>query len=283
MNRCGGSAHAPSVKGGWCSPTTGIEAHTSFDTSAMYMASGYLPSVLGDEVYFYASGQAPTHGGDGAAKLWANQTGIRVLRARRDGLVSVTAPYLFNVPPPTLTTVSLTVPATCPPPVVHKANGTAETGCGYEFPGSVCPAGEPGVACKTTADCVAADPTGRPTCHGQPVTCRRGVCQSSGAGGQLCSKAAGTTNTTSQGVVLRVNHLTSVVGFVAIEVQDTAGVAIPGFEMANSDPLKANSVDSVASWRGGQTASLSSLQGRKVALKVGLADAKLFAVRLECY
>ena len=50
VNRCGGDAHAPGVKGGWCSPTSGVEAHTSFDTSAMYMVSrvwqGCLASYL---------------------------------------------------------------------------------------------------------------------------------------------------------------------------------------------------------------------------------------------
>ena len=197
VNRCGGNAHAPSVKGGWCSPTSGVEAHTSFDTSAMYMASGYLNSTLGDEVYFYASGQAPTHGGDAGSKLWANQTGIRVLRARKDGLVSVTAPYLMNVAPPTLTTVKLTVPTSCPPPVVHTVNSTSKTGCGYEFPGNVCPANEPGVQCKTTANCLAHDR--KLSCHGIPVTCKQGICQSSGTGSQLCSSKAGsTTNITSQ-------------------------------------------------------------------------------------
>lgn len=87
----------------------------------------------------------------------------------------------------------------------------------------------------------------------------------------------------SQGVVVRVNHLTSVVGFVVIEVQDTNGFAIPGFAMADADPLKANSIDSVASWQGGQMASLSGLAGKEIVFKVGLADAKLFAIKLECY
>lgn len=40
INRCGSSASSPSVTGGWCSPTSGIENKTNFDTSAMYVASG---------------------------------------------------------------------------------------------------------------------------------------------------------------------------------------------------------------------------------------------------
>ena len=67
MNRCGPGAHAPDNPGGWCSPKTGVEAGpTAFDTSAMYMASGYVPSNSGDQIYFYSSGQAFTHGGDAA-------------------------------------------------------------------------------------------------------------------------------------------------------------------------------------------------------------------------
>ena len=39
-----------------CSPTSGVETKTSFDTSAMYMASGHLLSPNGNNVYLYASG-----------------------------------------------------------------------------------------------------------------------------------------------------------------------------------------------------------------------------------
>jgi hypothetical protein len=57
-NWCGGGAHAPGNVGGWCSPHSGVEAGpTDFDTSAMYAASGYVPSQSGDELYFYSSGQ----------------------------------------------------------------------------------------------------------------------------------------------------------------------------------------------------------------------------------
>jgi hypothetical protein len=55
------------------------------DTSAMYMASGYVPSASGDELYFYSSGQPFTHGGDAATHSWGNNSGIRLLTARRDG------------------------------------------------------------------------------------------------------------------------------------------------------------------------------------------------------
>ena len=78
----------------------------------MYMASGYVPSDDGHELYFYSSGQAFTHGGDGQNHSWGNQTGIRRLTVRRDGFVSVNAPYTFPTNRsqlPALTTVEVTV------------------------------------------------------------------------------------------------------------------------------------------------------------------------------
>ena len=123
VNKCGPGAHAPDNPNGWCSPKTGIEAGpTAFDTSAMYMASGYVPSNDGDEIYFFSSGQAFTHGGDAATHSWGNNSGIRRLTARKDGFVAVEAPYLFNEDIsrlPSLTTVKVKVPSTCPPPQVN--------------------------------------------------------------------------------------------------------------------------------------------------------------------
>merc|ERR1711977_224596 len=46
-------------------------------------------------------------------QTWGTNTGIRLLRLRLDGFVSIDAPYLFNVPLaklPSFTTVPLTLP-----------------------------------------------------------------------------------------------------------------------------------------------------------------------------
>lgn len=115
LNRCGAFASSPGTHSGWCSPTSGVEASTSFDTSAMYMASGHLLSPSGESVYMYSSGQPFTHGGDSANQTWKNNTGIRILSLRRDGFVSIDAPYDFsgghqNGLYPSFTTVELTVP-----------------------------------------------------------------------------------------------------------------------------------------------------------------------------
>eukprot|EP00040_Diaphanoeca_grandis_P030387 m.179576 g.179576 ORF g.179576 m.179576 type:complete len:633 (-) comp31981_c0_seq2:690-2588(-) len=285
INNCGGTAHAPETPDGWCSPTSGEEAQTSADTSAMYMASGHIMSSVGDEVFFYASGQPFTHGGDSGKHLWGNNTGIRVLRSRRDGFVAVEAPYVFNAnmsTMPSFTTVDLQVPTTCPPPVTnHTHNLPKKTGCGYEFPNGVCPPNEPVLKCNTTADCIAADPPSGGTCHGVTVSCREGGCSTGKPGGDLCYQPPnGNGTTVSGGVVLKANHVTGVVGFVAIQVQDCEGTPLPGFTTA--DLLRGNSLDSVASWNEGTTASLSSLSGSCVRFQVTMADAKLYSLTLGC-
>ena len=82
---------------------------------------------------------------------------------------------------------------------------------------------------------------------------------------------------TTGGVELYVNMQTSVVGWVAVEV-----VGQGEFTLENADKLKGGATDAVASWGQGTLASLSSLAGKKVKLKVAMADAKLFSLRLGC-
>jgi hypothetical protein len=50
----------------------------------MYMASGYVPSADGHNIFFYSSGQPYTHGQRAPNHTWANNTGIRILSLRRD-------------------------------------------------------------------------------------------------------------------------------------------------------------------------------------------------------
>ena len=61
----------------------------------MIMTSGYIPSLDGDSIYMYASGQPFSHGGDGANQTWGTNDGIGILTLRKDGFVSVEAPYKF--------------------------------------------------------------------------------------------------------------------------------------------------------------------------------------------
>lgn len=50
----------------------------------------------------------------------------------------------------------------------------------------------------------------------------------------------------------------------------------------DADQLKGSATNAVASWGRGAVASLSALAGKEVALKVAMADAKLFSLRLGC-
>eukprot|EP00041_Stephanoeca_diplocostata_P032140 m.1021570 g.1021570 ORF g.1021570 m.1021570 type:complete len:206 (-) comp24095_c0_seq18:2601-3218(-) len=115
-NLCGPNAASPSIKSGWCSPTSGIESSTSFDTSAQYMADGYVPSTDGTLLYLYSSGQPFTHGGDAGKHSWGNNTGVRLLSLRRDGFAYVDSPYTFNTPReqlPAIIVSDITVPSAC--------------------------------------------------------------------------------------------------------------------------------------------------------------------------
>ena len=286
-NSCGDDASAPSTPGGWCSPHSGVESRAAFDTSAMYMASGYVPSADGGEVFLYASGQPMTHGGDGANRTWGANTGIRVLRLRRDGFVAVEAPYTFAPrleDQPAFTTVEVEVPKGCPPPNSTGGGGGNVTACAYNVPGGdgdTCPSGWTNPACTANTDCVEI-PGAHPTCEGSSVTCVKGRCEAAGVkGGLLCVHAA--PPRVRGGVQLLVNAVTSVVGWVRVGLLAQGGTGpVPGMALADADPIVGNALAAAASWQGGALASLSALAGTKVALRVAMADAKLFSLKLAC-
>eukprot|EP01043_Picozoa_sp_COSAG02_P001177 COSAG02_NODE_23_length_52893_cov_58.101868_57_plen_613_part_00 len=86
-------------RSGWCDPFTGgsLAESTSWDTSMVAGISGLLLSEDGQSMLLYKWGAAHTHheGGHCPQSMWANNTGIEALVLRRDGFVSVDAPYLF--------------------------------------------------------------------------------------------------------------------------------------------------------------------------------------------
>jgi len=296
INTCGNSASFPSVGGGWCSPTSGVEAHTNFDTSAMYMASGYLSSLDGSMLYFYSSGQPFSHGGDSGKHFWGNNTGIRILTMRKDGFVSVDAPYEFPRQREELasfTTIPIEVPSDCSPAVINTST-SAHTSCGFKFKSGACEAPFTTVPCHKDDDCNAY--ANHPTCKGTVTTCdtSQGICRAPGATahtGDLCVSKT-TTNRTSGGVQLLMNVETSVAGFTLVEVQqlnapvfaDGPGSweAVAGFGLQDADVLQGSSLSAAASWGHGSMTSLSSFAGKSVKLRVAMADSKLFALRLAC-
>jgi hypothetical protein len=282
---CG--ANTPGVEGGWCSPSSGIEAQTAFDTSGIYMASGWAPSVDGTEVYLYSSGQPFSHGGY-TPKTWGDNSGIRLLRLRKHGFVSVEAQQVRrHVALPNLTTVAAVVPTGCPPPAtisIPIPARAAASGCGYQNPSGKCDNGWRNVSCTSMKECHAVDPSPNATC-GTEIQCLGGYCQSTKKDGVLCFRNATTDNSSKTvatgGVQLRLNVETSVVGFVVTEVQQ-GGKAVEGMELDLSDQIKGSSVGAVASWSGGQLSSLYKLAGQTIQIAVAMNDAKLFSVELGC-
>lgn len=79
------------------------------------------------------------------------------------------------------------------------------------------------------------------------------------------------------GSQLEVNFSTSAAGSMRVEVQDAAGLAIPGFALADCDPQYGDEVARVVSWKG--NASIGDLSGRPLILRFELRDADLFSYR----
>jgi hypothetical protein len=295
INDCGESSTTPSVEGGWCSPFSGVEARTSADTSAMYMASGYVASVDGHSLFFYSSAQPFTHGDRESNQTYGNNTGIRLNALRRDGFVSIDAPYTFGTSGsplydtlPDFLTTTVTVPSGCPAPIkkpLPVVKNQALTGCSYEAKcgnGDVCTGDYKNVSCATTADCHPLDK--KETCQGHEISCKAGLCETGLPGGILCKRDTKVLPhfALTGGVQLTLNVETSVAGFVAVEVQTAGGTPVSGMELNASDVTKGSAVGAVASWGGGALASLSSLAGKDVQIRVAMTDASLYSIRLSC-
>eukprot|EP00039_Didymoeca_costata_P012280 m.176182 g.176182 ORF g.176182 m.176182 type:complete len:592 (-) comp15438_c0_seq14:899-2674(-) len=275
ISTCGSTANSPDVKDGWCSDNAALTS-TSFDTSAMYMASGFVESADGHEIFFYSSGQPFTHGGY-QNDSWVNNTGIRVLRMRKDGFVSVNAPYYFDTNLsnlPTFTTKEIKIPDNCPKPKVIP--GSSSTGCTYEFPNEQCPSSMPTATCKTDSDCL--EHGALPTCHGVKVGCKSGVCSTGKTGGVMCR---GNASTTQGGAELHVNIETSVAGFALFEILHNGSV-VPGLHATAANAIKGSSLNAAASWGSDGSTSLSSLAGETVTIQGIMTDAKLFSLSLVC-
>ncbi len=68
-------------------------------------------------------------------------------------------------------------------------------------------------------------------------------------------------------------------GRIRAELLDETGVALPGFEGDRSDPLHGDSVSQLVSWDG--KSDLSSLEGRKIKLRLLMSHSKLFSFRVD--
>ncbi|MFO0888977.1 MAG: hypothetical protein U0790_07490 [Isosphaeraceae bacterium] len=79
------------------------------------------------------------------------------------------------------------------------------------------------------------------------------------------------------GRVLRLNFATSAGGEVRVELHDEGGKPIPGFQLAECEPIIGNEIDRVVRWRSGS--DLSALSDKAVRLRISLKDASLYALQ----
>ncbi|MFM1851214.1 MAG: hypothetical protein RIS54_898 [Verrucomicrobiota bacterium] len=82
---------------------------------------------------------------------------------------------------------------------------------------------------------------------------------------------------TFTGDELRLNFATSVAGDIRVELQDEHGAALPGFALADCEPIFGDALDRPVTWK--NQPDLGTLAGRPVKVRFHLRDADLFAYR----
>ena len=92
------------------------------------------------------------------------------------------------------------------------------------------------------------------------------------AGGELVTKPL-----VFDGKSLVVNFSSSAAGGIQAELQDFAGKAIPGYTLADCEPIFGDSIERTVTWKHG--GDVSSLSGQIVRLRFALKDADLFSLR----
>lgn len=80
-----------------------------------------------------------------------------------------------------------------------------------------------------------------------------------------------------KGDKLLVNFATSGAGEVRVELQDEAGKPLPGFTLAECDPLIGDRIDWTVSWQGRR--SVAALVGKAVRLRLVMSDADVYSFR----
>lgn len=78
---------------------------------------------------------------------------------------------------------------------------------------------------------------------------------------------------------LVLNYATSAAGSVKVEVQDPAGNAIPGFALADCEPLYGDEIAGAVKWTGGP--DLGALAGQPVRLRFVMMDADVYSLQFQ--
>lgn len=82
---------------------------------------------------------------------------------------------------------------------------------------------------------------------------------------------------TFTGDQLRLNYAAAKNGSVRVEVQDDAGKPLPGFSLADCEPLTGDSIDQPVRWKSG--ASVGSLAGKAIRLRCAIENADVYALQ----
>jgi hypothetical protein len=83
---------------------------------------------------------------------------------------------------------------------------------------------------------------------------------------------------TFTGEQLILNYSTSAAGSIRVEVQDENGIALPGYALADMEPLFGDELDAVIRWK--QRADVSELRGRVVRFYFELREADFFSLQI---
>ena len=94
------------------------------------------------------------------------------------------------------------------------------------------------------------------------------------AGGELLTKPV-----RYNGAKLSLNFSTSAAGSVRVEIQDLAGSPLPGFALADSDPLFGDSIDRTVTWA--KRRDVSPLKNQPVRLRFVLNDADVYSYQFQ--
>jgi hypothetical protein len=78
---------------------------------------------------------------------------------------------------------------------------------------------------------------------------------------------------------LEINYRTSAAGSIRVEIQDSNGVAVPGFTLEDCQEIIGDDVEKVVKWK--QGSNTSELAGKAVRLRFVMKDADLFALRFR--
>ena len=84
---------------------------------------------------------------------------------------------------------------------------------------------------------------------------------------------------TFSGTQLEINYSTSAAGQMRVELQDADGNALPGFALADCEPISGDQISRGVTWKGGS--DVSALAGKPVTLRFEMSDADLFAIQFK--